>query len=92
MTDNLQEWKNLGNVVASSSCLSSGCQTANVVPTAAWTQSELTDFAEKYPSYCYDIVASGVVPASLFAGIPLPVPESRPEAPQRFWAFLKDWW
>jgi hypothetical protein len=82
---------------ASSSYLSSGCQTANVIPTSAWTHSELTAFAKEYPSYCYDIVANGIVPASLFEGIPLPVPESsrQPEPHPGWspvWAFLKDSW
>jgi hypothetical protein len=50
-------------------------QTANVVPNTTWTHDELQDFATKYGPYCYDIVKCGIVPASLFAGIELPVPD-----------------
>jgi hypothetical protein len=48
--------------------------TANVVPLATWTHEQVVDFAKQYPDYCYEIAAAGIVPASLFAGIELPVP------------------
>lgn len=56
-------------------CVSNSAQVqyANVVPDATWTTQELTDFAQKYPGYTYEIVQLGITVPGLFHGIDIPV-------------------
>jgi hypothetical protein len=92
--------------VANCAYVNSSPSYANVVPTADWTKEQLKEFAEHYVSYCYEIVAHGIVPASLFtdAGIELTVPKYVQEEREAQWrranrwrwsnliAHLKEWW
>ncbi len=72
---------------------------ANVVPDSTWSREELTKFANDYGPYCYSIIEHGIVPAGLFDGIEIDVPdeyvafkaESWPSEPPSLWFRLVNW-